>query len=348
MAYNSTYEGGILIKVFSSEFFKKDTFVSSEQVFSYAKASELTTMHVCYNVNDPFISIMGASIVSVLENNRDCQFVFHVFTDGISETNTGMLETLAKQYKTCIKLYLLDMTPFEDFHIKVARFSRITYARIAMPIVLAGEAPRFIYVDADAICVNSLQELWHWAMNGAAMGAVSEIPESVKRRGGYLKLKSGKYFNDGIMLVDVVEWNKQQITQQAFAYQKEPKERFLGQSQDVLNLVFDGKNTFLPQKYNLYGGGELALDDAVFIHWTGRRKPWQMVLSDYDALWRKYNHLSPWPDITHVDPIKEPKNYHDFKQWGLYQKRIGNYGGLAKGLFWYSVLRLRYKSRRKK
>ena len=37
----------------------------------------------------------------------------------------------------------------------------------------------------------------------------------------------------------------------AFAYQKEPKERFLGQSQDVLNLVFDGKNTFLPQKYNL-------------------------------------------------------------------------------------------------
>lgn len=317
--------------------------MSSEQEFSYTDVSESLTMHVCYNVNDPFISIMGASIVSVLENNLDCQFVFHVFTDNISDCNKMLLNRLAKQYKTCIKLYLLDMKPFHDFHIKVARFSRITYARIAMPIVLDGEVKRFIYVDADAICVNSLHELWHWPMNGAAMGAVSEIPESVKRRGGYLHLKSGKYFNDGIMLVDVVEWNKQQITQQAFAYQNEPKERFLGQSQDVLNLVFDGKNAFLPQKYNLYGGGELAMDDAVFIHWTGRRKPWQMVLSDYDALWRHYNYLSPWESITNVNPIKLPENYHDFQQWGRYQKRKGNFVGYLVGLFWYSVLRIRYK-----
>ena len=65
---------------------------------------------------------------------------------------------------------------------------------------------------------------------GKAMGAVSEKPEAVTYRAGYLKLSSGKYFNDGIMLVDVDAWENQQITEQCFAYQCEPKDRFLGQS----------------------------------------------------------------------------------------------------------------------
>ena len=58
----------------------------------------------------------------------------------------------------------LDMTPFEDFHIKVARFSRITYARLYMPKMLKGLTTRFIYVDADAMCVRSLRDLWNLDM----------------------------------------------------------------------------------------------------------------------------------------------------------------------------------------
>lgn len=34
--------------------------------------------HISYNVNDAFIPIMGASMVSVLENNRDVPITFHI------------------------------------------------------------------------------------------------------------------------------------------------------------------------------------------------------------------------------------------------------------------------------
>ena len=104
---------------------------------------------------------MGASIVSIVENNKDWNLVFHVFTDGYSEHNARLLESLAKQCKMMVKLYVLRMEAFADFHIKVARFSRITYGRTVMPIVLAPEAERFIYVDADAMCITSLNELWN-------------------------------------------------------------------------------------------------------------------------------------------------------------------------------------------
>ena len=128
-----------------------------------------------------------------------------------------------------------------------------------------------------------------------------------------------------------------------FSYQNEPRDRFLGQSQDVLNLVFDGMNYFLPAKYNAFGGAAHYDGIPCIAHWTGRRKPWQMVVTDIDAEWRYYNELSPWDSITNILPIKKPENYHDFQQWGQYQKSKGHYGKYLQGLFWYAALRALYK-----
>ena len=225
---------------------------------------------------------------------------------------------------------------------KVARFSRITYGRLYMAKVLKNLTDRFLYLDADTMVIRPLTELFQLDMTGKAMGAVSERPKDAAYRGGYLKLKNGKYFNDGIMIVNVPEWEKQGITEKAFSFQKEPRERFLGQSQDVLNLTFDGTNLFLPPEYNEFGGGEDDQGKGVIIHWTGRRKPWQMVLAPFDAQWRKYNALSPWDTITNTLPIKKPENYHDFKQWAKYRKKESLTDYLW-GMGWYAILKMRYK-----
>lgn len=333
----------ICTKSFAPDFFAYDHFIQARMEYNHLEGKKEEAVHVCYNVNDPFIPIMGASLVSIVENNPDLSFVFHIFTDGYSKENQQKIEEAAEKFHCCCVLYKLNMEPFQDFHIKVERFSRITYGRIYMPKALKNEASRFIYVDADAMCVRSLKKLWHLDMGGKAMGAVSEKPEAVTYRADYLKLKSGKYFNDGIMLVDIPAWEEQQITEKCFAYQCEPKDRFLGQSQDVLNLVFDGSNYFLPMQYNMYGGGSRDKGDSIFVHWTGRRKPWQMVITEFDKQWRKYNALSPWPTLTNILPIKKPENYHDFQQWGRYRKE-DSYLDYLKGMFWYAWLRFRFKT----
>ena len=158
----------------------------------------------------------------------------------------------------------------------------------------------------------------------------------------YLKLKTKTYFNDGIMVIDIDEWEKRKITERAFSYQGEPPERFLGHDQDIMNLVLDGDILFLPRIYNQLGG-DTEEDDRVIIHWTGRRKPWLMVLTRFDEQWRKYLDISPWDSITNIEPIKKPENYHDFKQWGKIQRSRGNRWGYWVGIFWYSWLRIRYK-----
>lgn len=335
-----------IVKTFAPDFFRTDTFLLDVKDFDFLPSGDTRPpCHIAYNVNPPFFRMMGVSVVSVVQNNPDLAVTAHILTDEATQDNLEKVKELARRLRCRCRVCLLDMKPFQDFHIKVERFSRITYGRMVMPLLLQPYTDRFIYIDADAMNVASLKPLLLLDLHGAAMGACSEVPHEVPRRAGYLKLKSGKYFNDGIMVVDVPAWLAQHITERAFAYQKEPKTRFLGQSQDILNLVFDGSNYFLPKRCNEYGGGKTADDSALFIHWTGRRKPWQMVLTRYDALWRHYLDLSPWDSLANTAPVRTPENYHDFKEWGLFQCSQGNYAGFLQGMFWYSVLRIIYKSR---
>lgn len=333
------------MKEFEPSFFKLDTFILSKKKYgNISESLNEEVIHICYNVNDAFIPVMGASMISVIENNKDMNIVFHIFTDGYSKDNEQCIQDVADQFHCVCNLYELNMVPFQGYHIKVQRFSRITYARTVMAKLLYGIADRFIYIDADAMCIASLNELWNLNLQGHVIAVTPDHPNSNKYRAEYLKLKSGKYFNDGIMLVDVNAWEKYDITPKCFAYQDEPRKRFLGQDQDIMNLVFDGNVYFLPHKYNITAGGDdYDTDGGVFIHWTGRRKPWKFVLTEFDRKWRLYNELSPWPTLTNVYPVKQPKNYHDFKEWGKYKRSKGDMQGYIWGYFWYAVLKIAAK-----
>jgi lipopolysaccharide biosynthesis glycosyltransferase len=331
------------MKTFEKGYFVPGRFLKDCRDYDFRQDGDKRPVrHVAYNINDAYFQIMGASLVSVLENNKDMSLIFHIFTDGYSEDNAQKVSELAQQYHCWCRLYTLDMEPFQDFHVKVERFSRITYGRTVMPLLLEDMTERFLYLDADTMVVSSLEPLWQMNLDGYAMGAVSERMPDAKRRGDYLKLKNGRYFNDGVMIVNIPEWQKQHIMEKAFSLQREPKTRFLGQSQDVLNIVFDGSNYFLPSIYNEFGGGEDDTGKGVIIHWTGRRKPWQMVLADFDAQWRTYNKLSPWETITNIKPIAKPENYHDFKQWAKFRKKDSTVDYM-KGMAMYAWLKMQYK-----
>ena len=101
------------MKHFDEGFFDVKNFLLKREEFSYRnKDSAAELYHVCYNVNDSYIYIMGASIVSVLENNPNVSFVFHIFTDGYSEDSRQRISSLAEQWHCDCILYQLNMKTF--------------------------------------------------------------------------------------------------------------------------------------------------------------------------------------------------------------------------------------------
>lgn len=298
-------------------------------------------MHIAFNVNDAYFRQAAVAIISVLENNKNKNFTFYIFTDAYEQESAGKLKSIAEKYNIKLCIYVIDMNILAGFHIKVKRFSRVTYLRLIMPKILK-DINYFLYMDADMVCLGDLWQLNDIDFKGKAFAAVSDLPEAVEYRTKFLKLKNNKYFNDGMMFVNIHNWNRLQITEKAFKFKGADPKRFLGQSQDILNLVMDGDIIFLDKKFNVMQEST-DIKDCVIYHFFGRFKPWEMELNKYDALWRKYLELSPWPALTDKFPPKKPQYYHDYKKVAKYYKENNNWLNMIESYFWYSILKIRLK-----
>ena len=232
----------------------------------------------------------------------------------------------------------MDMSIYQNFHIKVARFSRVTYIRIVMPWILRHYTDRYLYLDSDMICVGSLKQFLSIDLKGKAIGALTyHTPERVS----FLKMKQDVYFSDGLMWIDVNEWIREKITEKVFDYQGADPKRFKGQTQDLLNLVIDGDMTPIPNLFH-HMDKDFSVQ-GILIHYSGRDKPWEIVLDEDDELWRNYLDISFWESMPNPMPPKKPSYYHSFKKLAHVYREKGETWKEIQCLFWYSVLKIRYK-----
>lgn len=294
------------------------------------------TLFVAFNINDLFFKPLGAEITSILETNKDLAVEFFVFIDNYSEINKINLQKTAEKYKCHIRFYVMDMSVYQDFHIKVKRFSRVTYIRIVMPWILRHYTKRYLYLDADMICVDSLKRFLEIDLGDKAIGALTyDTPERIE----FLKMKNGVYFSDGLMWINVDEWIKQQITEKVFSFQGADPHRFKGQTQDLLNIVMDGNMLPISNVYH-HMDKNFAVQ-GLLIHYSGRDKPWEVVLDADDELWRHYLDISAWESMPDPMPPKKPAYYHTFKKLAEVYGEKGEKLKQVECLFWYSILKIR-------
>lgn len=326
--------------IFDTNFFRNDQQLYKEKnVFKFKDEKDIRdTLYICFNINDSFFKALGAEITSILETNRDMSFEFFVFVDNYSEINKENLRKTAERYKCNIYLYVMDMSIYQNFHIKVKRFSRVTYIRIVMPWILRHYTEYYLYLDSDMICVGSLRQFLDIDLEDKAIGALTyPTPDRV----AFLKMKQEVYFSDGLMWINVNEWIKQEITEKVFSFQGADPNRFKGQTQDLLNIVVDGNMKPIPHLFH-HMDKDFSVQ-GILIHYSGRDKPWEIVLDEDDELWRHYLDISFWPSMPDPMPPKKPEFYHSFKKLAEVYHKKGNTMKRLQCLFWYSVLKIQNK-----
>ena len=143
------------------------------------------------------------------------------------------------------------------------------------------------------------------------------------------------------MWIDVNEWIKEKITEKVFSYQGADPRRFKGQTQDLLNLVIDGNMTPIP---NLFHHRDKNFSvDGILIHYSGRDKPWEIVLDEDDEQWRHYLDISFWESMPNPMPPKEPSYYHSFKKLAQVYGKKGETLKELECYFWYAILKIQNK-----
>lgn len=314
-----------------------DKAIAKREIFNERqnKGNITKPCHIAFGVDANFVRPMGITITSLLINNRDEDFVFHIFLNSIHDIDVERLRMLAKQYETTIQLYFIDKSVFGELP-TTWRCSHAVYNRFVVGRALYGVSDRVLYLDADIVCLGKVRELLDTNLGSSVAAVVQEEKtEFINGQIKKLQLQNGKYFNAGVLYIDVVKWNEQNISDKAVQLLAEKYEFFNLMDQDALNVLLDGKVKFVNSKWDFMCNLEKKIKeipaDTVLLHYTSREKPWhKWCIHPLAATFTQYAAQSLWRDVP-LDEI--PRSYKEMKMMGralLHQK---DYSG---SLYWYS------------
>ena len=325
---------------FTKDYFTYERFVKDKISYEYGNDKK-TSIHIGFNIDKNFCRPLGVTITSIAENNSDLNLYFHIFIDDINDNDKLKIEkTMQKYHQNCF-IYIMNIDEFSHFHIKHKRFKHVSYFRLYMNKIMKELTDRFIYLDADLICLRSMRPFLDVDFDGKTIAAVADLPGAVAERSLYLGLEHGNYLDSGVLIIDCKAWEERDITEKCFAYQGVPAEKFTCHDQDVLNLVLDGDVKYIDDKFNYLSLYSTEMpENCIICHFFGREKPWKLAVSDREKEWRKYLEISFWDNINGELPPKRGENYFNYKKAAEYYKLHKQYKKRYSCEFWYAVLKI--------
>ena len=158
-----------------------------------------------------------------------------------------------------------------------------------------------IYLDGDLLVEGNIRELWEIPMDGKALMAATEMFHEAYYVSSTLALRTWKkmgipakqkYFNSGVLKVNLKKWRQEKIGEKIIQYLTENKEDVLWHDQDGLNAILWNDWKELPVKRNVMTAlfyetdysrinitekeAKMWMEHPKILHYTNRKeKPWK-------------------------------------------------------------------------
>jgi lipopolysaccharide biosynthesis glycosyltransferase len=175
---------------------------------------------------------------------------------------------------------------FDGLYIDERRTEAV-YHRLVLPEVFADEYERLLYLDADIfIHGGGLVSLFDVNLGGHALAAVRDNQQWTKpsrHMADFANMGIGpeKYFNSGVLLIDVATFRSQKILERCIAYGRENNDKLRQHDQELLNCVLKGDWAELSPIWNWQQPVRSAYFEVMvpvaITHFIGPRKPWNDI-----------------------------------------------------------------------
>ena len=301
--------------------FEIEKLIKKSYRFGKIFLKEDSTFDIAFGIDENFAFQMGITLFSIIDNNKNENLIFNVFANSIKEVDIAKFKTLAEKKEVQINIYIINVEYAEDV---TALKWRAVYNRFFAPLIMSSGSKKILYLDADIVCLGSLRELYQFEFNNN----LAMVVEDQGAVDGYIRdldLKNGKYFNAGMIFINVDAWNKNNISEKALKMLKD-RDLFL-LDQDALNILLDGKLIYLPIKWNQMCNMEKKktkiFDDTIIVHYASINKPWHIwCYHPARKPWLKYFKNSMWNNEEFWD---KPKNYREMRMMAEYKLQYKNY-----------------------
>jgi lipopolysaccharide biosynthesis glycosyltransferase len=251
--------------------------------------------------DDGYAMHMAVMLRSVLENIPDSQKICIFAIDGgIKESNkTKILTSLGTKlvdFNWIIEpIDLPDNLPLDKDVLSHA--NKAVYYRLLLADVLPIEYEKVIYLDSDLIVVQDLAKLWQTDIRDNYVLAVQDggipfvsSPYGLKKYQDLNIPAENKYFNSGVLVINLAKWRSEHISAKLFHYLETYKDFVQHHDQEAMNALFAGKWGEIEPRWNQTPNffdypswkespyQELdyhnAINNPYIVHFAGTAKPW--------------------------------------------------------------------------
>ena len=215
---------------------------------------------------------LATELYALFKHNEVAKVYLFIEDDEISYLKDNRIQFINVNK---IKKYIEEKSPNYN-----TKYSQLSYIRCYFSKILNEE--KILYIDADAIVVDNIKELWNTNINNKALAGVHEGGEWSKHLG--IEGMDDKYINSGVLLMNLDYIRKEKLddaminllNQKYYAYP----------DQDVINIVCKDKIRYVS---NIYNSAETTgiVEDAKIIHYIRQHKGW-IKGSQRSDIWYRY------------------------------------------------------------
>ena len=257
-------------------------------------------MVIATAIDSSYALPLAVMLRSALANsNYEAGIEVHVVDDGLSLADR---DKVGSSLPEGIRLHWV-RRPRERFEglPNWGRVNLTTYHKLTLGEWLPSTVKKVMWLDADMLVLGNLARLWQADFDGHLARAAQDIlvPYVSSRFGiaAHRELgleRQAKYFNAGVMLIDVAKWRQDQVTARALDYLRRYRERVFFLDQEALNVVLVGQWAALDPRWNWNPVVDRVSTykklpdktggDPWIIHFVGNLKPWTYVGSSRDQM----------------------------------------------------------------
>ncbi|BDH44008.1 UDP-galactose--(galactosyl) LPS alpha1,2-galactosyltransferase [Salmonella enterica subsp. enterica serovar Choleraesuis] len=304
------------------------------------------SLNISYGVDRHFLFGAAISMQSIVNNNKDLDISFHLFTDYLDYDYNKRITLFCKN-NTNVNVTIYKISDkFINIFPSAKQWSYATFFRFIAFDFLAEHCHNLLYIDADIICKGSIRELLELEFSDLYYAAVVKDNEFMQGKPAErLNVDGlpGNYFNAGFIYLNLKAWKKNKFMQQALSMLASDVEhkKYKCLDQDILNILFFKHCLFLDDKYDKLYGVDYELDfeseneyqsyindDTRLVHYVGITKPWHNW-TEYpsESYFYEAYRSSAWSDV----PLLDAKGEGQFKAKSMHDKKNGR----SVSSFWY-------------
>ena len=254
-------------------------------------------VEICCAADDRYGMALATMMASVLAHlPRDRRVSLHVFDEGL----TAATRQRALNSWDLTRVTVNWMAGAADRLTQLPLWGSMTaatYTRLLLAERLPGAVRKVLWLDCDLVATTDVAPLWDLDPADKALLAVQDmaVPYVSSRHGVGAYLQAGlepsaKYFNAGVMLVNVPAWRRLDLTTRAMYYLTRHRADVTFWDQEALNVAAAREWGELDPRWNHVAGlcgrsfftaphlepavYKQVVDDPWIVHFAGSFKPW--------------------------------------------------------------------------